>query len=380
MRRRTGKTIAWTACAVFVLLLLLTFWLLTAAVRQTDALLPDAYQFSNANGLGFTFEELSAAGRLSAARLGDADPDALVAFAQKGTTLLRYGEKMQQVRLMVVRGDAAGILGVRMLYGTFLRVQELAPEENHFVVIEAALAQEFFFTPDCVGRTLEIDGTVYTVCGVYEAASGWMADVCGDGLALVFLPASLSNVRTQRVEHAFYRSDNVPFADGAKDAVATLSGQAPAPTYTGSHSESKSFLRQCVRLVCVLACAAACLPVLALLAGAFTWQENRGVSLNGRRLLAGAVLLVPIGLGWRASVFSLNLPAAWTPQDHIFDVSFYTEQFVTQWQAVHSGTANFFLNRCTLLAFGVCTCLTLLCVVWMACSVAFGTVAIMRKK
>lgn len=373
MRRRTGNTIAWTACAVFVLLLLLTFRLLTAAVRQMEALLPDAYQFSNAAGLGFTFGELSAASR------GDADPHDLAAFAQKGTALLHYGEKVQQVRLMYVQGDAAGILGVRMLYGTFLRVQDLAPEENHFAVIEAALAQEFFFTPDCVGRTLEIDGTVYTICGVYEAASGWMANVCGDGLALVFLPASLSNVRTQRVEHVFYRSAGVPFVEAAKDAVATLSGQAPAPTYTGSHSENKSFLRQCVRLVCVLACAAACLPVLALPAGAFTWQEDRGISLNGRRLFAGAVLLAPIGLGWRASVFSLNLPAAWTPQDNIFDVSFYTEQFIDQWQAVHSGTANFFLNRCTLLAFGVCVCLTLLCAVWTACAAAFGTYAVLRK-
>lgn len=378
--RHTGKTIAWTACAVFSVLLLLTFRLLTAAVQQMDALLPDAYEFSNQNGLGFTFAELSAADRLSAKARGDADPNDLAAFAQKGTALLHYGDKTQQVRLMYVQGDAAGVLGMRMLYGTFLRAQELAPEENHNIVIDAALAQEFFFTPDCVGRTLETDGAIYTVCGVYGAASGWMADVCGDGVPLVFLPASLSNTRTQRVEHIFYRSESVPFVGGAKDAVAALARQQPAPAYMGSHSESKLFLRQCTRLVRVLACAAACIPVLALLAGAFSWQEERGVSLNGRRLFAGCVLLVPIGLGWRACAFSLSLPAAWTPTDNIFDISFYTEQFITQWQAVHSGTANFFLNRCTLLAFGVCACLTLLCAIWIACAAAAGTYAILKKQ
>lgn len=362
--KQTGKNGARTACGIFLALLLLTLWLLEAAVRQADALLPDAYEFSSADGLGFPFAALAAS--------EDSAQTALTALAEKGVYTVRYGDKAQRLRLLYTQGDAARVLGLRMVRGAFLPAQALAPEENHAVVIDAVLAQEFFFTPECVGRTLEADGAVYTVCGVYEAAEGFFPGVCGDGLSAAFLPAALADAHTQPVAHVFYRSADAHFPDAARDAVAALAGQQPAAAYLGDHAETKAFLRQCVRLVCVLMSAAVCLAALALLAGAGRPRPRGGVSLRRGRLAGGALLLALGVFGWRACAFSLSLPAAWTPPDNIFDVSFYLEKYADAWQAVHSGLTDFYLNRCTLCALGVCACLTLLCAVWVVCAAAAG--------
>lgn len=368
--RSENKKGARTACAIFLMLLSLAFWLLAASVRQACALLPDAYEFSNRDGLGFSFASLSAQDGNAGQRVA--------AFAEKGVYPVQYGEKTQRLRLLYTQGDAADILGIRMLYGTFLRVQSLAPEENHVIVIDAALAQAFFFTPDCIGRTLEVGGTTYTVCGVYEATEGFLSDLCGDGLSAAFIPATLSEPRTQRVEHVFCRKGAIRFADGARDTVAALAGQQPAADYTGDHAETKAFLHGCVRFVWMLASVAGCLIAGALLSGAVSFRTRGGCCLRRRRLFCGAALLALGVFGWRASDFSLSLPAAWTPQDNIFDVSFYWKAYTGAWQAVHSGAADYFLNRCTLCAFGVCICLTLLCAALTVCAAAAGLRAVRR--
>jgi predicted permease len=115
------------------------------------------------------------------------------------TVSLAYGGHAEQVHRVLASGNFFAVLGVAPQLGRLLDAQDDVNGKDHVAVLSAPVWERLFGRdPGVVGRSVELNGSNYTIIGVLPAQGGFPAE--GE----VWLPLSLLDKPTQasRVWHS----------------------------------------------------------------------------------------------------------------------------------------------------------------------------------
>lgn len=83
--------------------------------------------------------------------------------------------------------------------------QEHTDNKAKVAVISSSLAVKLFFSTDCIGRTLTMNGTEYTVCGVYYSDGGILQSLSCDGKERVYIPYTcIESYRDAEIQTLIY--------------------------------------------------------------------------------------------------------------------------------------------------------------------------------
>jgi predicted permease len=118
--------------------------------------------------------------------------------AGSDTMSLVMGGRGEQVHTVLASSNLFSLLGVAPLLGRTFVEQDDTPDANHVVVLSSEAWQRYFGSdPGILGRTVDLNGSSYTVIGVLPAAGAY--PTAGE----FWLPLSLMDKesRTRRVGH-----------------------------------------------------------------------------------------------------------------------------------------------------------------------------------
>ena len=101
----------------------------------------------------------------------------MAAYADRGTTVLRYDGNASQVRQVLVSGDFFSLLGTEVMLGRVLHVQDNQSRSDSVAVLSAAAWKRYFGgNPQVVGRSVDLGERTFTVVGVLPSGSAFPAD------------------------------------------------------------------------------------------------------------------------------------------------------------------------------------------------------------
>jgi predicted permease len=123
----------------------------------------------------------------------------MAAYADRGTAVLSFDGKSQQVHQVLASGDFFTLLGTGAQLGRVLQMQDNHSGSDRVAVLSATAWQHYFGgDPQAVGRTVNLNDGTFTIIGVLPSGAAFPAE--GD----VWLPLSLLDKENQnsRVYHS----------------------------------------------------------------------------------------------------------------------------------------------------------------------------------
>ncbi|MCD7750094.1 MAG: ABC transporter permease [Oscillospiraceae bacterium] len=110
-------------------------------------------------------------------------------------------------------------------YGTFLRQTDIE-NNNYVVVINQTMADELFGTNDCLGETLTLNGTKFTVIGILADDDNSMTSMITSGMMVAYVPYTtarrMSSTISSSISSFYITSGENATADEANDRLTEI--------------------------------------------------------------------------------------------------------------------------------------------------------------
>ncbi len=118
-----------------------------------------------------------------------------------------------------------GINNLSIEYGTFLRQTDV-DNNNYVVVINQTMAEELFGTNDCLGETLTLNGTRFTVIGILSDDNTSLTSIVLSGTMMAYIPYTtarrLSSSVSGTISSFYITSGDNATADEANARVSEI--------------------------------------------------------------------------------------------------------------------------------------------------------------
>lgn len=332
---------------------LMVFVLLACAgssIASTAArILPQAreYKISSSAQEGFTVQEaLQNEEALAQAGI-------TVFSSQKGKLTGENGVELSVTR-KATDDRYADVYRLSLLRGTYF-VSNGIESMDHFAVISDKTALALFKSLDAVGQEINIDKTRYTVIGVYEHHRSLLCDLSSDGSDTVFVP--LSSQASVMQEMPVNLTVPLQGNDGLQEsigAVQQILGGKTAAYQTEDLTQATQVMEQNMQILWFVA--GVTIGILLLRMGlGFLAQFVKSIRRKRRqtehspfwtkgqvcRLAAGTGLLAFTGIIWSLVSFSPYIPPQYLPEDNIFDLAHYWQQFLHLVQTRNAGVTGY---------------------------------------
>jgi len=331
----------WTCIVLLAFVLILTL-----ASRYVDAVngkLPacDVYRTGYPGQIGF--DELQGAA---------SSVDGLTVSGE--ATFAGYAQTANQAvfapaDVVLTDGNFSAFGSFEMLSGSFFGAADLPSADPNVAVISDQIASELFMSADVTGRQVLINGTPFTVCGVYKSDDSLTARLASDGAQRIYVPYNSSlGGNGSGVDYIYVKdSKNAGYLDGAllSDLNAKLSGKLQACALS-SYYEDKTMLAQMKSLLFFVPGAVLIILlavfIIEFLSAIYTKYRNRthdnmpSRSFVLPRALAAAGCLIAAAVVLKLIMFNFYIPA-FIPSDKIFDPVFYFNFVIGQVQSINAG-------------------------------------------
>lgn len=341
-----GKGLVLGGMGVLLLLVLaIACYAAAAAVRNAaHCTLPRAVAVRAAGGLGLN-------GADDFAQLQGRVENLTLAGETTTTVLCTAGGAAVQADAVCTTGPWADMMPSRIKRGTWYE-ESAVPEANRSVVVDESLALALFFTDDVVGKSLELGGQTYTICGVTKA-DGALRRLSGSGRPQLWLPllgwpnAAGDAPAITVLLAAQAAGKNSVFLSDATTVSSQLMQAAPTPLHADSATSYTHSLRLLDTILAGIRFFWAALAALLLLIFAIgqagtllrrraamgavqagenrRWWLRRGIAAAAA--LALAVLLLVVGS------FTPFIPPSTLPADQLFDFGHYARVITQNIQA-----------------------------------------------
>ncbi|MCD8116282.1 MAG: ABC transporter permease [Oscillospiraceae bacterium] len=118
-----------------------------------------------------------------------------------------------------------GINNLEIEYGSFLRQTDVE-NNNYVVVINQTMADELFGTNDCLGESLTLNGTKFTVIGILADDDNSMTSTLTSGMMVAYVPYTtarrMSSSISSSISSFYITSGDSATADEANDRLTEI--------------------------------------------------------------------------------------------------------------------------------------------------------------
>ena len=293
---------------------------------------------------------------LSAETLAKQPYDFSVYFQKNGRVEHALSKNTTQIREIWTDSRYADYSGIRMLSGSFF-----PGESAREAVIGSAMALSLFLTDDVVGRQIDIDGTVYSICGVYADEPSMFARLAMHPYPQVYLP--YERIDGNQAFTMLIPVQNSSMEAQARDTAGTVLGGYIYTAETVNMAEARDLAEQSRRLVLFVFGAALAL-MLVIIAGkririfvlAMSAQQRQYLGFGSSEVrrhtpyLIVCFSMIAAGVGiFLLAMFPVILPQAMLganglePQGWIDNLLNYTRNLHMEYRGFHERYAYYTL-------------------------------------
>lgn len=248
----------------------------------------------------------------------------------------------------------ADVYGLPLLRGTYF-VSRGIESMDRFAVISDKAALALFKSLDAVGHEVNMNQTRYTVVGVYEHNRSLLNDLSSDGNDMVFVP--LSSQASVMEEMPVNLTVPLQGNDGSQDtigAVQEILGGKLAGYQTQDLTQAMRVMEQNVQILWFIVGITS--GILLLRIGLrFLIRFTKNIRERKQktepspfrtkeqvyRLAVGTGLLLFTGVIWSLVSFSPYIPPQYLPEDNIFDLGHYWQQFLNLIHTRNAGVTGY---------------------------------------
>lgn len=212
---------------------------------------------------------------------------------------------------------------------------------SKYAVISSKLAVKLFLNSNAVGNTIEINGTDYTVCGVYKFNSNLINDMSSDIYDRVYLPyTSKENYENEIIDSIFYSVNS--------ESAVTLSQYMPSNYSIINFSEKNMVLQDFLHImnfILFLILSIGGLKIWYFILKALVLKVHNNLANfylkeiftnNLVYLITMSVFILGIPIVLLITFFNMDLGIyiipKYLPTDNIFDLSFYIQSLISNAQ------------------------------------------------
>lgn len=251
--------------------------------------------------------------------------------------------KETQVTPIFTTCDYFELLNEPLIGASFTEEEQNNAEKK--IIISDTLALRVYFNTDVVGKTFEMNGEEYVICGIFTDRKNLIDKFSKDGKERVFIPYTLAE-----------EPENLPVHTIVYDTRTASAGyieQMNTPQYHFTSLSEKAKVLNCVKHIVFLIIYAASAVVLMYLWYKLCCRFLKEIGENLKKnYFAKSFLSIPFkyiafiltALGIPALLvfvflkgdFSIFIVSKYTPYDNLFDIGYYFEKLCEEAQYMNT--------------------------------------------
>lgn len=273
--------------------------------------------------------------------------------SQKGKLTGENGVELS-VTQKVTDDRYADVYGLSLLRGTYF-VSKGIESMDRFAVISDKAALALFKSLDVVGHEVNINQIRYTVIGVYEHNRSLLYDLSSDGNDTVFVPmSSQASVMGKMPVNLAAPLQGTDHLQDTISAVQEILGAKIAGYQMEDLTQATRVMEQNTQILWFIVGITAGILLLRIGLG-FLIQFTKDIRKRRQqtehspfwtkkqvcRLAVGIGLLLFTGVIWSLVSFSPYIPPQYLPEDNIFDLRHYWQQFLNLIHTRNAGVTGY---------------------------------------